>query len=84
MSLRGLATLTCQEFVELVTDLLSGDVPPEDRALLEQHLLVCPPCTLHLAQMKTTIEVTGRLRSPPDSLQPPEELLEVFRRWQAK
>ena len=25
MSVRGLATLTCQEFVELVTDLLSGD-----------------------------------------------------------
>jgi len=84
MSLRGLATLTCQEFVELVTDLLSGDMPPEDRALLEQHLLVCPPCTLHLAQMKTTIDVTGRLRPPPDSRPPSQEMLEVFRRWQAK
>lgn len=84
MSLRGLATLTCQEFVELVTDLLSGDIPPEDRTLLEQHLLVCPPCTLHLAQMKTTIDVTGRLRPPADSTKPPEEILEVFRRWQAK
>ncbi len=84
MSPRGLATLTCQEFVELVTDFLSGDIPPEDRALLEQHLLVCPPCTLHLAQMKTTIEVTGHLRPPPDSRQPPREILEVFRRWQAK
>jgi anti-sigma factor RsiW len=84
MRLRGLATLTCQEFVELVTDLLSGDMPPEERALLEQHLLVCPPCTLHLAQMKTTIDVTGRLRAPAWSRQTPEELLEVFRRWQAK
>ena len=81
---RGLATLTCQEFVELVTDLLSGDMPPEDRALLEQHLLVCPPCTLHLEQMRTTIDVAGRLRVPPDSRRPPEEILEVFRRWQAK
>ena len=84
MSLRGLATLTCQEFVELVTDLLSGDMPAEDRAVLEQHLLVCPPCSLHLAQMKTTIDVTGRLGAPPDSQQPREEILEVFRRWQAK
>lgn len=84
MSLRGLATLTCQEFVELVTDLLSGDMPAEDRALLEQHLLVCPPCTLHLAQMKTTIDVTGRLRPPPESTQPPEEIMELFRRRRAK
>ena len=84
MSLRGLATLTCQEFVELVTDLLSGDIPPEDRALLEQHLLVCPPCTLHLAQMKTTIDVTGRLRRPPHSTRPRVETMEVFRRWRAK
>ena len=84
MSLRGLATLTCQEFVELVTDLLSGDMPPADRAVLEQHLVVCPPCTQHLLQMKTTIDVAGRLRTGPDSRQPPEEVLEVFRRWQAK
>jgi anti-sigma factor RsiW len=84
MSLRGLATLTCQEFVELVTDLLSGDMPAEDRALLEQHLLVCPPCTQHLEQMKTTIDVTGRLRTPLDARKPPDEILEVFRRWQAK
>ena len=84
MSLRGLATLTCQEFVELVTDLLSGDMPPEDRALLEQHLLVCPPCTLHLSQMKTTIDVTSRLHRPLDAREPPGEILEVFRRWQAK
>lgn len=84
MSPRGLATLTCQEFVELVTDLLSGDMPPEDRAVLEQHLLVCPPCTLHVEQMKATIDVAGRLRAAAEPRQPPEEILDVFRRWQAK
>lgn len=83
MSVRGLATLTCQEFVELVTDLLSGDMPPEDRAVLEQHLLVCPPCTRHLAQMRTTIDVAGRLRAP-DAQPPPEPVLDIFRRWQGK
>lgn len=84
MSVRGLSTLTCQEFVELVTDLLSGEMPPEDRAVLEQHLLVCPPCTAHLAQMKTSIDVTGRLREPAEDERAPEEILDVFRRWQAK
>jgi anti-sigma factor RsiW len=84
MKARGGATLTCQEVVELVSDLLDGYLPAEERALLEQHLLVCAPCTLHVEQMKTTIEVTGRLRAAPDSRQVPAPVLDLFRRWHSK
>jgi hypothetical protein len=84
MTTRGVATLTCQEVVELVSDLFSSDMPPEVRALVEQHLLVCPPCTVHVDQMKATIELTGRLRTEPDAPPAPAPVLDLFRRWQSK
>jgi anti-sigma factor RsiW len=84
MKARGGATLTCQEVVELVSDLFEGYLPPEERALLEQHLLICPPCTLHVEQMKTTVEATGRLRAAEASAQVPAPVLDLFRRWQSK
>ena len=81
MTVRDPADLTCREVVELVTELLSGALPAEDRACLEQHLLVCPPCTLHLAQMKATIALTKELGK--DVAAPPV-LIDAFRRWKAK
>ena len=74
--------LTCQEVVEVVTELLSGGLEPEERIVLEQHLLVCPPCTAHVAQMKATIALTASLRAEPATA--PPAALEAFRRWKQK
>ena len=73
--------MTCKEVVELVTDVLGGALSPEDRIRVEQHLLVCPPCTLHFGQVKATIELARGLgaASPPTEVEP--RLLELFRRW---
>ncbi|HSR98936.1 MAG TPA: zf-HC2 domain-containing protein [Kofleriaceae bacterium] len=73
--------LTCREVVELVTELLGGALAPVDRVRLEQHLLVCPPCTLHVGQMQATIALTADLREPAPPA--PDDTLEVFRRWKA-
>jgi anti-sigma factor RsiW len=78
------AKLECREVVELLTEFLSDAVPPEDRARLEQHLLVCPPCTLHLAQLKTTIGLTRELGRADDSAVAPAPVIDLFRRWKAK
>jgi anti-sigma factor RsiW len=80
MTVRDPATLTCRELVELLTDLLSDALPAEDRARLEQHLLVCPPCTLHLSQLKTSIALTAELRQSAE----PAPVVELFRRWKAR
>jgi hypothetical protein len=82
MTVRDPAELTCREVVELVTELLSDALAPEDRARLEQHFLACPPCTLHLAQMKSTILLTQELRGEEQPA--PPALVDVFRRWKAK
>jgi len=73
-------TLTCKEVVELVTELFEDAMPPQDRARVEQHLLVCPPCTAHVRQVQTTIGLARELPSPT----PPPQILDVFRRWRPK
>jgi anti-sigma factor RsiW len=55
--------LLCAEFVEVVTDYLEGAMDRRDRARLESHLRSCPGCTRYLAQMRTTIQLTGGLRA---------------------
>ena len=73
--------LTCKEVVELVTELLDDAMSPDDRARLEQHLLVCPPCTLHIRQVRSTIDIAGGLRAPAV---PAASIVELFRAWKPK
>jgi anti-sigma factor RsiW len=69
-------TLTCKEVVELVSELLDGALDAHDRVRLEQHLLVCPPCTTHVGQVKATIVLTAGLARP---VEVDPQLVEVFR-----
>jgi len=73
--------LNCQELVELVTDYLEGALPPEELARFEEHIAHCVGCRAYLAQMRATIDVTGRI--DPSSLSPQAEaaLLDAFRDW---
>jgi len=75
------AALSCQELVELVTDYVEGALPREERERFEQHLAECIPCQTYLEQMRSTIELTGKLR--PEALSPEAEatLLHAFRSW---
>jgi anti-sigma factor RsiW len=73
----------CREAVELVTDYLEGALSDRDRARLERHLAACPHCSEYLAQMRRTLDVLGRVE--PEELDPAarEELVALYRRWQA-
>jgi hypothetical protein len=73
--------LTCQELVELVTDYLEGKLTPEQRAAFEAHANGCTGCTVHLEQMRLTIQLTGKLNEdhiPPSAR---NDLLRAFRQW---
>ena len=80
MSVTHPIRLQCKEVVEHVTDLLGGELPAEDLVRLEQHLLVCPPCTLHVQQVRDTIALARETRVETA----PVTALEAFRRWKAK
>jgi hypothetical protein len=76
--------LMCQELVELVTEYLGHTLAAEDCVRLEKHLLTCPPCTTYLAQMRTTLELSGELGQAAATDEVEQRLLGMFRRWHQK
>jgi hypothetical protein len=73
--------LSCQELVELVTAYLEDLLGDADRARFDEHLLICEGCRVYLAQMETTIRLTGRVRPEDLSAEAEQALLGAFRRW---
>ena len=75
--------LVCREAVQLVTDYLEGALSRADRSRFEAHVAECPHCAEYLAQIRTTIELTGRVE--PERLAPEvqDELIALYRSWQA-
>ena len=84
MTVRDPFALECREVVELLTEFLEGALAPEDRARLEQHLLVCPPCTQYLGQLRSTISQLGDLRAVPGPVAVAPAVLDAFRQWKRK
>jgi anti-sigma factor RsiW len=65
--------MNCREVVELLIDFVSGELTPERRLRLEQHLQLCPPCLAYLQTYRLTIQLTRRL---PRHAPPPPQLVE--------
>ncbi len=73
--------LTCQEFVELVTDYLEGVLSESARERFDLHIAVCPPCLYYLAQIRETAASLGSLREEHITLDARATLLSEFRDW---
>lgn len=74
----------CREAVALMAAYLDGALDPPDRARLERHLAGCPHCSEYLAQIRATIDALGRVH--PDDLpdESVDELVALYRQWQAE
>jgi predicted anti-sigma-YlaC factor YlaD len=57
----NLYELQCRQVVELLTDYLEDVLPAPQRVVLEQHLLFCEGCEHYLTQLRTSIDLTGKL-----------------------
>jgi anti-sigma factor RsiW len=93
VTVRDPAVLECREVVEIVSDLLDDALAAADRARVEQHLLVCPPCAGYVAQVKATIVHLSDLAAPDPpaasdasatSSAVAPALVEAFRQWKRK
>ncbi len=82
--LRRRNELACREIVELVTAYLDGSMPRSQRRRFEAHLSGCSNCTEYLAQMRTTIRLTGRLGNEDLTPEMEDDLREVYRRWHSE
>jgi anti-sigma factor RsiW len=72
--------MNCRRVVELLIDYVSGELPENERGVLEQHFDRCPPCLVYMQTYETTIRMTRQL--PLDAPLPPEleqRLLAVIR-----
>jgi anti-sigma factor RsiW len=73
--------ITCQEVVELVTDYLERELPPDEASLFEQHLNFCDGCIVYVEQMRATAETIGRVREEDLAPETRDKLLAAFREW---
>jgi anti-sigma factor RsiW len=73
--------ITCAEVVELVTDYLERELPPEDASLFEQHLNFCDGCISYVEQMRATAATLGRVREADVPPATRDKLMTAFREW---
>jgi anti-sigma factor RsiW len=71
-------TMSCSEFVELVTDYLEGRMSVDEAERFDAHMEVCPPCHYYLEQMRTTLTALGRIPEETISDAARAELLHAF------
>lgn len=74
-----MADLSCQDFVELVTDYLEDVLDPETRIRFEEHLAICPGCDTYLNQMKETASRLGKITVDTLSEETQSTMLSAFR-----
>ena len=74
-----MADLTCQDFVELVTDYLEGALDDDAVRRFEEHLALCPGCETYLDQMKETASRLGEIPVESLSAEARSTLLSAFR-----
>lgn len=71
--------MSCDEFVELVTAYLDGELNDADERRFVEHLTECDGCGRYLDQIRQTLRALGSL--PAESLPAParDRLLAAFR-----
>jgi predicted anti-sigma-YlaC factor YlaD len=70
--------VTCQQFVELITDYFEGALTGRTLSHVEEHLVMCDWCVTYLEQMKATIALLGTLDEGPVP-EPSDALLSALR-----
>jgi len=51
----------CDLFYEVLSDFLDGELEDVDRAYVEEHLRLCPPCDVYLEQFRIVATSTEKL-----------------------
>jgi anti-sigma factor RsiW len=77
------SSMRCDEFVELVTAYLEGQLDAVTERRFVAHLAECDGCDRYLDQIRGTVRALGELT--PESLTPEarDRLLAAFRGWSA-
>jgi predicted anti-sigma-YlaC factor YlaD len=72
--------VTCQEFVELVTDYLEGALPARTQNQVEEHLVMCHYCRDYADQVRATVSALHGLRAEDPVEEPSDAVLGALSR----
>ena len=50
----------CKRFCDQLSEYLDKEVTEDECKLIEEHLDVCPPCSMVYESLKTTVAVCGK------------------------
>ena len=70
--------VTCQQFVELVTQYFEGALAPRTLTQVEEHLVMCDWCVTYVEHVQATIASLSQLREER-SPEPPHAVLAALR-----
>lgn len=74
----------CADLFARLSEYLDGELSPEDRKTMEQHICDCPPCIEFIHSLRRTIDLCHHFEPPgspaPVSGEAKRELLSVLRR----
>jgi predicted anti-sigma-YlaC factor YlaD len=70
--------ISCQQFVEVITDYLEGALANRTLTHVEEHLVLCDWCVTYLEQMQQTVEALHALDGEPPP-EPSERVLIALR-----
>ena len=79
MSTETGAEMTCKEIVELVTDLIEGQLAEAERVEAEVHVAECAGCATYLEQIQATIAGLRSLAQSDDFPRTREQAVAAFR-----
>jgi hypothetical protein len=71
--------ITCQQFVELVTDYMEGAVAERTLSQVEEHLVMCDWCVTYLEQTEAIINALAALGTEPHAGHLRESTLSLLR-----
>jgi predicted anti-sigma-YlaC factor YlaD len=71
--------VTCQQFVELVTDYFEGALESRTLSQVEEHLVMCDWCVAYVEQIQATIASLRELDAEQRSPEPPDSVLAILR-----
>jgi hypothetical protein len=76
--------MNCRELAELLCDFIDGDLTPEQRQHIEDHLCNCRPCVIYVETYRLTITLSKKLPCKPLPPHVAERLQAVLARVKAQ
>ena len=70
--------MTCKDFIEFLSDYVSGELPQTQESLFQEHLKLCSSCVAYLSNYRDTLSLSKAAFCDPEAPVPeevPEDLV---------